>query len=425
MTRWSWSWSWSWARSRLPLGCLLYAGLFVFLLRKYRESDALLAASLGLRQPLPPPHSPQLPNPIRKRAETWWDYEDFLTPHQTPKNVTILMWTEYYHNKDLTDHVRNESPIPAWCNVTFDRSKREKADALVFHTTGSDTHLHDLPPRLPRQPWVFYTIEPPVYMSRDTNVFNGLFNRTMTYRLDSDYPCPYGYLVPRQRPLPTNPYWDDPLFPRASKRSLVAWMVSHCSTLSRRERIADQLKTHLPLHVYGSCGKLTCTRSDEEGCYKRLGQQYKFYLSFENSLCTDYITEKFSNALKYGMVPVVFGGGNYSAILPHPRSYIDAREFSTVAKLAAFLKYLDGNETAYAEYFQWRQFYRIHIRQGFAGFRRMCYALQQPQKHHVYNDITYLCHLDFSTLVTQPSPALLFRKWWKGGACSTSVQMPS
>ena len=34
---------------------------------------------------------------------------------------------------------------------------------------------------------------------------------------------------------------------------------------------------------------------------------YKFYFAFENSLCDDYITEKFFNMLKHNIVPVVLG----------------------------------------------------------------------------------------------------------------------
>ena len=30
---------------------------------------------------------------------------------------------------------------------------------------------------------------------------------------------------------------------------------------------------------------LQCSRSDEDGCMKMLEAKYKFYLSFENSLC--------------------------------------------------------------------------------------------------------------------------------------------
>lgn len=59
-----------------------------------------------------------------------------------------------------------------------------------------------------------------------------------------------------------------------------------------------------------------------------LGKNYKFYLSFENSLCDDYVTEKFYNALLYNTVPIVFGGANYSKLAPK-NSYIDVRNFTS------------------------------------------------------------------------------------------------
>ena len=52
----------------------------------------------------------------------------------------------------------------------------------------------------------------------------------------------------------------------------------------------------------------------------------QFYLSLENSLCRDYITEKFWKVLPYNVIPVVLNGVNMSKIAP-PHSYIDIKEF--------------------------------------------------------------------------------------------------
>ena len=46
-------------------------------------------------------------------------------------------------------------------------------------------------------------------------------------------------------------------------------------------------------------------------CYEELAESYWFYLAFENSICNDYITEKFWRTLDLKTVPVVMGGGNY------------------------------------------------------------------------------------------------------------------
>ncbi|RXG72190.1 hypothetical protein Avbf_05653, partial [Armadillidium vulgare] len=51
------------------------------------------------------------------------------------------------------------------------------------------------------------------------------------------------------------------------------------------------------------------------------------------------------------LVPVVFGGGDYSAVSP-PHSYINVRKFPNAKSLAEYLLYLDSNDTAYMEYFK-------------------------------------------------------------------------
>ena len=61
-----------------------------------------------------------------------------------------------------------------------------------------------------------------------------------------------------------------------------------------------------------------------------------FYLSFENSLCEDYVTEKLWQWLRRDIVPLVMGQANYSAIVP-PHSVINALDFSVPKDLGVFL----------------------------------------------------------------------------------------
>ena len=95
-------------------------------------------------------------------------------------------------------------------------------------------------------------------------------------------------------------------------------------------------------------------------CRAYLGQQYKFYLAFENSLCLDYVTEKFYYSYQQNMVPVVFGGADYSLFGP-PGSYINALDFNSVKDLADYLLFLDKNDDEYIKYFAWRGSYRVKL----------------------------------------------------------------
>ena len=121
------------------------------------------------------------------------------------------------------------------------------------------------------------------------------------------------------------------------KRTAAAWFVSHCATQARRELYVKRLKKHLPVDIYGKCGALQCSRANETECYLRAEQKYKFYLSFENSVCEDYVTEKFFNAMRYRMIPVTYNGVNMSGVAP-PHSYINTLDFKTVSALAKYLK---------------------------------------------------------------------------------------
>ncbi|CAH8552868.1 unnamed protein product [Schistosoma turkestanicum] len=140
------------------------------------------------------------------------------------------------------------------------------------------------------------------------------------------------------------------------KSKMAAWFVSNCKASSPRQIYVKELSRYLEVDIYGACGTMNCPRKSEAECFALLENQYKFYLSFENSLCPDYITEKFFiNALSHTVVPVVMGASveEYKRVAP-PHSFIHVDQFQSPAELAKYLNYLDRNETAYNEYFAWR-----------------------------------------------------------------------
>ncbi|KAK4885966.1 hypothetical protein RN001_002237 [Aquatica leii] len=146
---------------------------------------------------------------------------------------------------------------------------------------------------------------------------------------DSDIVRRYGYIKKRN----TN----DTLLKESqlkTKSKLLAWFVSKCHTINKRENIYRALRKYLEIDVYGQCGTLQCPKEDHSSssnCYHLLETKYKFYLAFENSHCKDYVTEKLFETLKRNVVPIVYGEVNYQKISP-PNSLIEISKFANLSK---------------------------------------------------------------------------------------------
>jgi len=62
------------------------------------------------------------------------------------------------------------------------------------------------------------------------------------------------------------------------KRKPFVWAVSNCKTQSKREDIVDEIKRHLPVDVFGSCGSLSCSKETNGECMNMFDKNYKFYI---------------------------------------------------------------------------------------------------------------------------------------------------
>lgn len=172
-----------------------------------------------------------------------------------------------------------------------------------------------------------------------------------------------------------------------SKTKMAAWFVSNCDAPSGRDQLTKKIQEFVDVDVYGDCGNLTCHRGSNK-CDDLLNTTYKFYLSFENSLCLDYITEKTFNVMKNYVVPVVYNGANTSRFLP-PHSFIDANEFKTVNDLVKYLKFLSNNPEEYAKFFWWKKYYVVQNNPYF-DLSKICKKLNKidlSATKKVYNDL--------------------------------------
>ena len=156
------------------------------------------------------------------------------------------------------------------------------------------------------------------------------------------------------------------------KYKKAAWIVSNCGTHSEREHFVEELQKHFPVDIFGKCGSHECPESEKRlTCYEHIANDYMFYLSFENSICEDYVTEKFFTPMNLNILPLVLGGAKYSAIAP-PKSYINVLDYPNPKELADYLIYLVNNNTAYEEYFTWKQFFKVYPTEEQYLSRAMC-----------------------------------------------------
>jgi len=327
----------------------------------------------------------------------------------------ILYWTPYFMAEDwqfgFGSKPFRKCPQPN-CAVT-NKGRAENFDAILFHSfysshkvAGRIIQLKGPNQRRRRedQHYVFVAKESPAHdKHKEWKKYSNYFNWTMTYRLKSDIPIIYGWLSLKGKeessvasswltPHHTHPSVVDRLV-GLPKNKLAVWLVSNCDTKrdSRREEFVRLLKKHISIDILGECGReiWEFNTAQHKQRFQTLAQNYKFYLSFENSICEDYATEKFFNALKSDIVPVVLGGADYSRLAP-PRSYLNVMDFQSAEALAQEMIRLASNDTAYLEYFWWKEHYTVHDmpERREQAMCQLCADLHQGKKGSVYPDLS-------------------------------------
>ncbi|XP_017493020.1 PREDICTED: glycoprotein 3-alpha-L-fucosyltransferase A-like, partial [Rhagoletis zephyria] len=310
----------------------------------------------------------------------------------------------------LDDHC----PVSS-CSLVDDVEAISEVDAVIFKDRFSW-------PRFGRplgQLWILFLLEGPRHTQLFSSIQENTFNWTATYRHDSDLVTPYekfvtyeslyggggdegddeGDSMPENVDLFRSVMLSDggdnnvvkPRNYAEGKTKKVAIFISNCAAQNKRLEYTRELSKHIEVDIYGNCGKLKCPRSKPEECFAMLNRDYKFYLAFENSNCRDYITEKFfvnslgHNSDSLNIVPVVMGGSqeDYRRSAP-AHSFIHVDDFRSPALLARYLSYLDGNDTAYSEFFDWKSFDRGPRTGEFINtyfWCRLCALLHAPPVH--------------------------------------------
>ncbi|XP_060605748.1 alpha-(1,3)-fucosyltransferase C-like [Ruditapes philippinarum] len=277
------------------------------------------------------------------------------------------------------------------CRMSDDKSDIQKYGAVVFTLT---QQLDIIPPvvkneRNGDQVWIFFGLESPVnhkLINYRHNSWMDTMNWSMSYRLDSDIFFPYGMLEERKE-VPIKDY--SAIYHLKTKQA--AWLVSNCGAPSRRDDFVSELKrSGLEVDIFGVCSdNVFHNRGDMT---KLIDQEYQFYLSFENSLCQDYITEKFFRYYNLNVILVTRGGADYDHALPND-TFINSAHFTTARALVKFLHKVGSSKTLYTDFLRRKDKYFAHeLFTMTTGYCSMCEKLNNLNRNRrMYADhVTYI-----------------------------------
>ena len=78
--------------------------------------------------------------------------------------------------------------------------------------------------------------------------------------------------------------------------------------------------------------------------YNQIASKYRMVVTFENTIQTDYVSEKINLVYLSGAIPVYWGPPEIYSWVPGNHSFIDASAFSGPKELAAYLKKVDEDD---------------------------------------------------------------------------------
>eukprot|EP01006_Ploeotia_vitrea_P030592 TRINITY_DN62971_c0_g3_i2.p1 TRINITY_DN62971_c0_g3~~TRINITY_DN62971_c0_g3_i2.p1 ORF type:complete len:845 (+),score=398.36 TRINITY_DN62971_c0_g3_i2:21-2555(+) len=142
--------------------------------------------------------------------------------------------------------------------------------------------------------------------------------------------------------------------PISARHSQVIWVSSNCARMdppgtvhNARTELVEALSKLVPFVSKGPCmptdpNDLWPKNSDLIKDHHM--DRYKFYLSFDNTICYDHVSEKTWRTLIYAMVPVALSAPNINTLMPNHDTLINVRDYTSIKDLAAYINKVNGDD---------------------------------------------------------------------------------
>lgn len=296
------------------------------------------------------------------------------------KNTTVVLLYNCQWNDLPSESLL--SKLPENYTITTDRKYFYISKVVVFHLPDLLENIEDDLIKQENQLWVAWNMEcEENYPWMKDESICSLFDLRMDYHQDADIVCAYYKNIKEYRTQ----------INLIEKENKVCMMISSTMDKSNRTDYLSKLLTYIDIDSYG---KLFNNMKIVNDCGRQtklyIFSKYKFVIAFENSICRDYVTEKFYDPLLVGSVPIYLGAPNVDDLVPGDNCYINVNDFNSHENLAAFLKRCFEDDDEYMKYHEWRKkpylkkyIERVKV-QDLDPLVRLC---------HLLNKRLYYCHV--------------------------------
>jgi len=302
--------------------------------------------------------------------------------------IEVLMWSggswagyandDYFSAPNYLGHDVDKKTwyggkgCPVDCRYTSDKSRVGNVDAVIFEaqpiTSYYDAYKWS-PPNFPQkysgQKWVNHGYETQYY-------FHLYGDPGYMHYIDTNFT----YYLHSQVPLTFTCLWGGGNFsdflkppPPKAKDKCVVFMTTNCQSggAGARTAYAKELMDHMSVDSFGRClhnkdfpPEMQFPIYSDHGASMRnkiwIFTHYKFVLVFENNNVTDYVTEKLTNVLQAGSVPVYMGSENVHPYwTPGENSIVKFSDYKGPADLARFLQKACDDDDEYSKFFEWKK----------------------------------------------------------------------
>ena len=260
--------------------------------------------------------------------------------------MLILLYNKFYDFDFERDFNLGHINIPE-VQFSQDHSKLAVADAVVFHVPGLLQAREKLPIKYPEQLWVVWSVESEAHYPL---INDACFDIKMTYKQNADI---WVHYLASYAPT----FISDITTAHSNKDSdcLVASFISSTYDKSGRFDYLVELNKHITTHNYGTFLNNRELQTDSGRETKlEVFRRYKFAIAFENSICPDYVTEKFFDPFLTSTVPIYLGAPNVEKYAPGDNSFINVKDFPDPADLADLLYLAASDESLYPGFLAWK-----------------------------------------------------------------------